>query len=68
MRDAWKQEKLIRLYAAKKKLLSNVDTTFRSPVGAHTAIEQIKAKFYYIYNKTFKPEIKSSDFKKILTN
>lgn len=34
MRDAWKQEKLMRLYDARKKLLSRVETTFRSPVDA----------------------------------
>lgn len=33
MRDAWKQEKLMRLYDARKKLLSRVETMFRSPVN-----------------------------------
>lgn len=40
MRDAWKQEKLMRLYDARKKLLSRVETTFRSPVN-------IKIKHFY---------------------
>ncbi|MPC31595.1 hypothetical protein E2C01_024891 [Portunus trituberculatus] len=34
MSEAWKQEKLMRLYDAKKKLLSRVETTFKSPASA----------------------------------
>ena len=38
MIDAWKQEKFMRLYDARKKLLSRVETAFKLAVEARVTL------------------------------